>query len=66
MLDTALMLWELSVAEQRYRAVLEAGSMAGSGGDWPTPVFVRYEELIGRSFHVFYDDDDPSRVLRED
>jgi hypothetical protein len=29
-------------------------------------VFVRYEELIGRSFHVFYDDDDPSRVFRED
>lgn len=33
--------------------------------DWPTPVFVRYEELTGRSFHVFYDDNDPSRVLRE-
>jgi len=26
------MLWELSVAKRRYRAVLEAGSMAGSGG----------------------------------
>lgn len=29
---------------------------------WPTPVFVRYEELTGRSFRVFYDDDDPNRV----
>jgi len=34
--------------------------------DWPTPVFVRYEELTGRSFRVFYDDDDPARVLREE
>jgi hypothetical protein len=33
--------------------------------NWPTPVFVRYEELTGRSFHVFYDDNDPNRVLRE-
>ena len=33
--------------------------------EWPTPVFVRYEELTGRSFRVFYDDDDPNRVLRE-
>jgi hypothetical protein len=33
--------------------------------NWPTPVFVRYEELTGRSLHVFYDDNDPSRVLRE-
>jgi hypothetical protein len=33
--------------------------------DWPTPVFVRYEELTGRSFHVFYDDNDPNRLLRE-
>lgn len=32
---------------------------------WPTPVLVRYEELTGRSFQVFYDDDDPARVLRE-
>jgi hypothetical protein len=32
---------------------------------WPTPVFVRYEELTGRSFRVFYDDDDPNSVLRE-
>jgi hypothetical protein len=34
--------------------------------EWPTPVFVRYEELTGRSFQVFYDDDDPNRVLREE
>jgi hypothetical protein len=34
--------------------------------DWPTPVFIRYEELTGRSFRVFYDDDDPNRVLREE
>jgi hypothetical protein len=34
--------------------------------EWPTPVFVRYEELTGRSFWVFYDDDDPNRVLREE
>ena len=33
--------------------------------DWPTPVFIRYEERTGRSFHVFYDDNDPNRVLRE-
>jgi hypothetical protein len=34
--------------------------------DWPTPVFVRYEELTGRSFRVFYDDNDPTRVIREE
>lgn len=34
--------------------------------DWPTPVFVRYEELTGRSFRVYYDDDDPNRVLHEE
>jgi hypothetical protein len=34
--------------------------------DWPTPVFVRYEELTGRSFRVFCDDDNPNRVLREE
>ena len=33
---------------------------------WPTPMFVRYEELTGRSFRVSYDDDDPSEVVRED
>ena len=32
----------------------------------PTPVFIRYEGLTGRSFRVLYDDDDPSRVLREE
>jgi len=34
--------------------------------EWPMPVFVRYEELTGRSFHVFYDDDDPAKFLREE
>lgn len=33
---------------------------------WPMPVFVRYEELTRRTFHVFYDDDDPARLLREE
>jgi hypothetical protein len=33
---------------------------------WPMPVFVRYEELSGRSFRVFYADDDPSKLLREE
>jgi hypothetical protein len=32
---------------------------------WPTPVFVRYEELTGRSFHVRYDDSDPARIIDE-
>ncbi len=34
--------------------------------EWPTPAFVRYEELTGRSFRVIYDDDDPNKVLREE
>jgi hypothetical protein len=34
--------------------------------EWPTPVFIRYEELTGRSFRVIYDDDDPNKVLREE
>lgn len=34
--------------------------------DWPIPVFVRYEELTGRSFRVHYSDDDPNMVLREE
>lgn len=34
--------------------------------EWPMPVFVRYEELTGRSFRVFYADDDPNRLLREE
>jgi Immunity protein 26 len=32
---------------------------------WPMPVFVRYEELTGRTFQVFYDDDDPATLLGE-
>ena len=34
--------------------------------DWPMPVFVRYEELTGRTFRAFYDDDDPNKLLREE
>lgn len=34
--------------------------------EWSMPVFVRYEELTGRTFKVFYDDNDPNRVLREE
>ena len=34
--------------------------------DWPMPVFVRYEELTGRSFRAFYDDNDPNRLRREE
>jgi hypothetical protein len=34
-------------------------------GDWPMPVFVRHEELTGRSFMVFYDDQDPGRLKGE-
>jgi hypothetical protein len=34
--------------------------------EWPMPAFVRYEELTGRSFRVFYDDDDPVQVMREE
>jgi len=33
---------------------------------WPMPVFVRYEELSGRSFNVIYDEDDPSSLVREE
>lgn len=33
---------------------------------WPMPVFVRYEELTGRSFKVFYDGDDPLQMVREE
>ena len=32
---------------------------------WPTPIFIRYEELTGRSFHVRYDDADPGRLIDE-
>jgi Immunity protein 26 len=34
--------------------------------EWPIPVFRRYEELTGRSFRVYYDPDDPNKVLREE
>jgi hypothetical protein len=33
---------------------------------WPIPVFVRYEELSGRTFRVVYADDNPNRVIREE
>jgi hypothetical protein len=33
--------------------------------EWPIPIFARYEQLTGRSFHTYYDDDDPNRLLRE-
>jgi hypothetical protein len=35
-------------------------------GHWSVPVFVRYEELTGRSFKVFYDDADPNKLLGEE
>lgn len=34
--------------------------------EWPMPPLIRYEELSGRSFKVYYDDNDPNRLLRED
>ena len=34
--------------------------------DWSMPMFVRYEELTGRSFHVFYDENDPNKLVREE
>jgi len=34
--------------------------------DWPMPVFVRYEEVTGRSFRVFYEDSDPNKLVREE
>ena len=34
--------------------------------EWSMPVFVRYEELTGRSFRVFYNDDDPNKLIREE
>ena len=33
---------------------------------WPMPVFVRYEQLSGRSFKVYYDDDDPNKRVKEE
>jgi hypothetical protein len=35
-------------------------------GDWPTPMFVRHEELTGRWIKVFYDADDPAKLLGEE
>lgn len=32
---------------------------------WPLPVFLRHEELNGRTLEVRYDDADPSRVIDE-
>lgn len=32
---------------------------------WPVPVFIRYEQLSGRTFHVFYDDVDPQLLIGE-
>jgi len=32
---------------------------------WPMPIFIRYEELTGRTFHVVYDENDPNRRIRE-
>ena len=32
---------------------------------WPTPRFVRREELPHRAWHVEYDDSDPNRVVSE-
>jgi hypothetical protein len=34
--------------------------------EWPVPVFIRYEELSGRSFQVFYSDEDPAALVREE
>jgi hypothetical protein len=52
---------------------LQEGSWSLLGRDpnwdrarWPMPVFVRYEELTGRSFYVHYDDADPSHLIHED
>lgn len=33
---------------------------------WPMPVLFRHEELSGRSFRVYYDDDDPNKLIREE
>src|ERR1035438_9327257 len=33
---------------------------------WKMPAFCRYEELSGRSFLVFYDDNDPNRQIRRE
>ena len=33
--------------------------------EWTMPILVRYEELTGRSYHVFYKDEDPNNLVRE-
>ena len=35
-------------------------------GRWPMPPLIRYEELTGRSFRVYYADDDPNELIREE
>ena len=34
--------------------------------EWPMPVFIRHEELTGRTLRVFYDPDDPNSRPREE
>lgn len=34
--------------------------------NWPMPAHIRNEELTGRSFLVWYDDDNQNHVIRED
>jgi hypothetical protein len=33
---------------------------------WAMPVFIRHEELTGRTLRVIYDDADPSHFVREE
>lgn len=33
---------------------------------WRIPFLIRYEELTGRNFRVYYDVDDPNRVIAEE
>jgi hypothetical protein len=35
-------------------------------GRWPMPPLIRYEELTGRSFRVYYADDDPGKMIRKE
>ena len=43
------------------------GRLRGWNRDsWPMPTLIRYEELTGRSFRVYYDDNDPNRLIREE
>jgi hypothetical protein len=34
--------------------------------DWPMPVFIRHEQITGRTLRVFYDDNDPNNFLGEE